>query len=193
MTTTRFALGRSGSTLTVATKNERREHIMRIVNMLVAITLAASAAAGQTKISGTVHCPNGAGNESHKIDVGDHPGHTYMIEKGTCTYTTPLEIAGIKVKKDYPGVSFTELDTKTVRWQGSDITTMENGDKIFGTTQGNAVANDPNFGGTWKYSGGTGKFKGIKGGGTYKCKFEGKVGESPSNCEWEGEYSLPAK
>jgi hypothetical protein len=193
MTTTRFFLGRSGSTFTGATTMRGEKHIMRIVNVLVAITLAASAAAGQTKISGSMHCGGGKGDESHRIEVGDHPGHVYMIDKGTCTNTTPLEIAGVKVKGDYTGVTFTEIDTKIVRSHGSDITTMENGDKVFGTTQGTASPNDPNFGGTWTYTGGTGKFRGIKGKGTYKCKFEGKLGESPSNCEWEGEYSLPAK
>ena len=103
---------------------------MRMVNVLVAIFLAASAAAGQTKISGSVHCGGGTGGESHSIEVGDHPGHAYSIDKKTCTYTTPLEIAGVKVKADYTGVSFTELDTKIVRYHGSDVTTMENGDKV---------------------------------------------------------------
>ena len=102
---------------------------MRIVSVLVAITLAASAAAGQTKISGSVHCP-GKSDESHTIEVGDHPGHVYILEKGTCTYTPPIEIAGVKVK-DFTGPSFTEIDTKTVRYHSSNVERMENGDKIF--------------------------------------------------------------
>src|SRR5438132_5375686 len=155
---------------------------MRIVNVLVAITLAVSAAAGQTKISGSVHCP-GKADESHTLEVGDHPGHVYIIEKGTCTYTTPAEIAGVKVI-DETGVSFTEIDGKNVRFHSSDVGRMENGDKYFGGIRGSAVTNEPGSGGTWTFTGGTGKLKGLKGKGTFKCTFEGKPGESPTNCEF---------
>jgi len=44
--------------------------------------------------------------------------------------------------------------------------------------------------GTWSYTGGTGKFKGITGKGTYK----GKADASGNMVtEVEGEYTLPAK
>jgi hypothetical protein len=164
---------------------------MRMVNVLVVVTLAASAAAGQTKFSGSIHCGGGPGGESHSIEVGDHPGHVYMIDKGTCTYTTPAEIAGVKVK-DHTGVSFTEIDGKNVRYHGSNVGRMENGDKFFSRNQGSVATNGP-FGGTWNFTGGTGKLKGLKGKGTYKCTFEGDPATGGSNCEVQGEYSLPSK
>jgi hypothetical protein len=43
--------------------------------------------------------------------------------------------------------------------------------------------------GTWSFTGGTGKLKGIKGKGMYKCKPEG----DNVTCDIEGEYTLPAK
>ena len=43
--------------------------------------------------------------------------------------------------------------------------------------------------GTWTFAGGTGKLKGIKGKGTYKCKPSG----DNVDCDVEGEYRLPAK
>jgi hypothetical protein len=42
------------------------------------------------------------------------------------------------------------------------------------------------FGGKWWYTGGTGKLKGITGGGT----FEGKITRAGVTYEWEGEYEL---
>jgi hypothetical protein len=43
--------------------------------------------------------------------------------------------------------------------------------------------------GTWSYIGGTGKFKGLTGKGTYKGKAAGDAFEDTV----EGEYSLPGK
>lgn len=40
--------------------------------------------------------------------------------------------------------------------------------------------------GTWGFTGGTGKLKGIKGKGTYTCKPSG----DENTCEVEGEYEL---
>jgi hypothetical protein len=42
------------------------------------------------------------------------------------------------------------------------------------------------FGGKWWYTGGTGKLKGITGGGTFK----GKVTKAGVTYEWEGEYEV---
>jgi hypothetical protein len=42
-------------------------------------------------------------------EVGDHPGHTYSIAKGECTWTTPLEIAGLKTTGD-SATDFMEMD-----------------------------------------------------------------------------------
>jgi hypothetical protein len=106
-----------------------------------------------------MHC-SGKPDETHSIDVGDHAGHTYMIDKGTCTYTTSPEIAGVKVKEQ-TGVSFTEIDGKKFRYHGSNIGSMENGDKFYSRNQGSVATPGP-FVGTWNFTGGTGKFKGLK-------------------------------
>jgi hypothetical protein len=41
--------------------------------------------------------------------------------------------------------------------------------------------------GTWSYTGGTGKLKGVKGGGTFKVTF---ADDGSSTAEVEGEYTL---
>jgi hypothetical protein len=168
---------------------------MRMVNVLVAITLAASAAAGQT-ISGSFHC-EGKPKEVYSIDVGDHPGHSYVIYSGgPCTWTKPIEIAGIKAKDDTggnTGASFAEVDGKTVRYHGAGAITMENGDKYYFRNQGSVATNQPDKG-TWNFTGGTGKLKGLKGKGTYTCTSKGEPSlETPSDCEIQAEYSLPTK
>ena len=60
-------------------------------------------AAAQNNLSGTVQCP-AQPNESHSIEVGDHPGHAHVIFKGACTWTKPLGIAeGDNINCDVEG------------------------------------------------------------------------------------------
>ncbi len=47
-------------------------------------------AAAQNKISGTVHCDKPSDQQS--LEVGDRPNHSFMITKGTCTWTKPVEM-----------------------------------------------------------------------------------------------------
>jgi hypothetical protein len=58
---------------------------------------------------------------------------------------------------------------------------MDSGDKVFACHQGEGTYAYGNEG-TWSFTGGSGKLKGIKGKGTYTC--------SPSGWDIEGEYQL---
>ena len=77
------------------------------------------------------------------------------------------------------------------RVQGYATFTMDNGDTTYARVQGAGTAsekgspNPPNEDGTWSFTGGTGKLKGLKGNGTYKISAEGGPGQI------EGEYTLP--
>jgi hypothetical protein len=160
------------------------------IKLLCAVALAASIAAAQNKVSGTAQCPETPG-ESHSIDVGDHPGHAYTIAKGECTWTTPLEIAGLKTTGD-SAAGFAEIDGNRSREHSSRVDTMDNGDKYYVRTQGTSTMKDQNFvsgEGTWSFAGGTGKLKGIKGKGSYKCAPAG----DNVDCDIEGEYTLASK
>jgi hypothetical protein len=69
---------------------------------------------------------------------------------------------------------------------------MANGDKFFVRLQGAATLKDGAVDteeGKWTMTGGTGKLKGIKGGGMYK----GKGGPEGTTAEVEGEYQFPTK
>jgi len=163
---------------------------MSIFRLLCAIMMAASVTAAQTKVSGTAQCPGKPG-ESHTIEVGDHPGHAYTIVRGACTWTKPFEIAGLKSTGD-SAAEFSETDASGARDQTSRVGTMDNGDRFYLRTQGTHTMKDQKYEngeGTWTFAGGTGKLKGIKGKGTYKCKPEG----DSVTCDIDGEYTLPAK
>jgi hypothetical protein len=119
----------------------------------------------QTKISGTVQCSKP--DEQHALEVGDRPNHSLMIAKGKC-----LEIAGTQAKEDV-GTGFDEIAGNRSHGHGYVINTWANGDKSYVHTQGSATLKDgaiESAEGTWNFTGGTGKLKGIKGKGTYKGK-----------------------
>jgi hypothetical protein len=153
---------------------------------LVVLALAALAAA-QNKISATAQCAKP--EKDFKIDVGDRPGHGFGIAQGKCTWTKG-EIAGIQVKEEvWTGSG--EASGNTVRARWANLLTMANGEKVYGRGDGAMTLKDgapQTEEGKWTWTGGSGKFKGIKGKGTYKCQF---AADGTGACEMEGEYELP--
>src|SRR5213080_735019 len=73
--------------------------------------------------------------------------------------------------------------------QGYFVNEHADGDRDFGTFEGKiaSAGGALTIEGNWKYAGGTGKFSGITGGGTYKGR-----AISPTEFEnsWEGNYAL---
>ncbi len=159
-----------------------------LLAMLMVFALALSASA-QTKITGKVHCAKE--DPSYSIDVGDKPGHALMALKRACNWTAPLEIAGSKTK-DGTDVETAEMTGASVRANGYHTSTMDSGDKFTVSYKGSAKMNKDNSGtldGKWSFVSGTGKLKGIKGGGTYK----GTTGaDGSSDVDVEGQYTIPA-
>lgn len=62
------------------------------VSMVVLVFFSASTVAGQTKIAGKQHCPKPRALAT--AEAGGEAGHTMTLEKSTCTWLTPFEIAG---------------------------------------------------------------------------------------------------
>ena len=149
----------------------------------------AGVAAGQTKVSGKVHC--GKPDDEHVIEIGDRADHTFAMDKTTCTWTTPWEIEGVKAKDDVV-TGFSESSGGKFKERGYTVINMENGDKTTMSFQGSSTLSKDGTltaTGTWIGSSATGKFKGIKQKGTYTCK-----GNADGNdCDIEGEYTLAAK
>ncbi len=157
------------------------------LSCVIVLALAASLAA-QTKISGTLQCSKS--DPVYTIPVGDRPDHVFVISKTRCTWAKPLEMAGVAAK-DYEYTGFNDISGSRARSRSGGFGTMANGDRVFVAAQGTGTVKEgvaQTFEGTWSYTGGTGKFKGLKGKGTYKGK---AAPDGTSSHEVEGEYQLP--
>ena len=163
---------------------ESMRKLSLVLLMVLALAVTTNA---QTKISGKAHCPKA---DMNSADVGDKPGHMLMLQKVTCTYSTPLEIAGAKNKAALE-VFTTEMSAATAHDTGYETATLDNGDKYTVRWSGTTKMNKDNSGtneGKWAFVGGTGKLKGVKGGGTYKGT---SAADGSSDFEVEGDYTLP--
>ena len=150
--------------------------------------LVAATANAQTKISGAVKCKDA--EPAYKVEVGDRPGHVMELGKNTCTATQPWELGGDKYKEGY-SVGASETSSTRVVVSGTHVATYASGDKAFAAYHNTIQLKDGkptgDERGTWSYTGGTGKLKGIKGKGTYKVT-DNKDGTV--TVEVEGEYQL---
>jgi hypothetical protein len=151
-----------------------------------AIGLAATMTA-QTKISGTEHCKP---DPSTPVAIGDKPDHAFAIGKDQCTWPKPIEMAGVLIK-DGGGIAVSEITGDKWSEHGFHTGTMANGDKFWVSFRGAGQSRDGKpvgAGGTWVFTEGTGKLKGIKGHGTYK----GTAGaDGTMTFQVDGEYQLP--
>ena len=156
--------------------------------LTMAIAAWAGVAQAQTKISGAGKC--GKPESQQAVEVGDRPGHMLVVMKYSCTWPTAIEMAGEKAKR-YTAAITADVTGEKSQDRGYVVVTMENGDKAFVRIQGSGMAkgNGAHSGeGTWSYAGGTGKFKGLKGKGTYKSS--GATADTTDD-QIEGEYMLP--
>jgi hypothetical protein len=162
-------------------------HFKSVVCFLFALALIQVASA-QTKVSGTLKCDKP--DPSYSIPVGDQPDHAYSILRGKCTWTKALEIGGAQ-SKDLDLTGFGNFRGARGQVRGDSTGTMSSGDKVFIIDQGTVTINKDGTAteeGTWSFSGGTGKLKGLKGKGTFKGAL---TADSSGTFEVEGEYQLP--
>jgi len=158
------------------------------IPLLTAVLALPVLASGQTKISGTVKCLRP--DQAQKIDIGDRSNHSFAISQGKCTWIKPMTIADIQTKEDV-GTNSEETTSAGARVRGYVVGTMSNGDKFTARTFAHDVYKSGNLQstqGTWSFSSGNGKLKGIKGGGAF-------TGQPDSDgsivIEVVGQYTLP--
>ena len=167
-----------------------RSKLFLILALVVALAATAAAKSKTTgKASGKASCAKPA--PAYSIEVGDQAGHSVSIGKSVCTWTKPMEMAGLKTKAGYD-VNYGDASGAQVQGSGYHVSTMSNGDKIYVKFQGTDTMKNgkpATSAGTWSYTGGTGKLTGITGGGTYKGK-----ADAAGNMvfEVEGMYDVPA-
>ncbi|MGH9366236.1 MAG: hypothetical protein ACRD3M_01010 [Thermoanaerobaculia bacterium] len=123
------------------------------------------------------------------IRVGDNPGHAYGLAQGTCTWTKPWQIAGLKNTQGV-GTQIQEITGDTTKGRGTFVDTMENGDKAFYNFEFTLLAKGPQvMDHKWELLGGTGKLQGVKGKGTCTATPAGSDGSWSYDCR--GEHTLP--
>jgi hypothetical protein len=119
----------------------------------------ASAAIAQ-KVDTKWHCV--APTANHTLDVGDEPGHSYVLGQGTCTAT-----ASGSGEKSGAYTEFQELWKASFTNHGRFNVTMDNGDMAYYTYEGSGptdIAKPATN--TWKILSGTGKHQAMKGSGS---------------------------
>lgn len=158
------------------------------LGLVVLLIAFAGSALAQTKVSGAIKCPKS--DTTHSVEVGDQAEHVLIVEKGSCTWSAPLEVAGLK-STGYSGADTVDVIPPKGLARGYSVITMENGDKVFVRYQGTGVmSKEGNLKGegAWSFTGGTGKLKGLKGKGNYK---DSATPDGTLEAQLEGEYSLP--
>jgi hypothetical protein len=160
--------------------------IFAVLVLVAAGCLCATTALAQTKLSATMLC--GKPDPQQMVPVGDRPDHALGVEQFKCNWTKPMEMGADK-SKDGQSTDTVEINGTKGRAHGSHVTTMQSGDKVFVSYQGTTTTKNGapvESKGTWAYTGGTGKLKGIKGKGTYTCAPSG----DGLSCDIEGDYEL---
>ncbi len=161
---------------------------LKIMLMFLAGLMLAAVASAQTQIAGTIQCSKP--DQQNAIEVGDKPGHAFVISQIKCSWTKPVEISGIQSKDD-AYTDFNEVSGNRSQLQSFGVLTMANGDKAYVRPRGSATLKDGvlvSGEGKWTFVGGTGKLKGLKGKGTFKQKGQP---DGSVTIEVEGEYELP--
>ena len=163
---------------------------MRIESMLMCgfVIVTATAVSAQTKFSGSQTCAKP--DPSYTVPVGDRANHVMSLTKDKCTWTKG-EIAGVQFKEEIDTI-VSDSSGATSRDRGYGVAVLANGDTAFLRFEGSTTIKDdaPMGGhGTWSFTGGTGKLKGVKGKGTYTGKYNQ---DGTSTFDVEGEYQMPA-
>jgi len=159
----------------------------KLVLVVCSLVLCVSVSAATDKISSQWKCDAKAGDE-HSIAVGDQDGHVYHISQGKCA----SEKGAMGDTKEQAGMwtEFDEVTSGPLKNHGVFVVTLASGDKVFYNYHGTQTVKDGKMDSgtnTWTLSGGTGKFKGVKGEGG--CKGKGNPdGTSTWNCD--GTYSV---
>ena len=159
---------------------------IRFISLVLLGVLVAVGLSAQTKVSGTCTCKP---DSPSPVALADKPNHFFAVGKAQCTWTK-FEVAGLQ-PKDSVATDLDEISGDTTTVRGYHVATMTNGDTWVAEYQGSGKSKDgkPVSGeGTWSFTSGTGKLKGIKGKGTYKGT-PNADGSMTYQCD--GVYSLP--
>jgi hypothetical protein len=154
--------------------------------LVLTATFPIGALAG-SNVSGTMQCRPAVPTP---VAIGDQPNHAYAIATQKCTWTKPFRIVGL-TSKDGNDTAVIEIIGNESIENGYHMGAMSNGDKYSVKFSGKSSSKDGKPGaahGTWSFTDGTGKLKGLKGKGSYTGT-PNADGSMTTNVT--GEYSLP--
>lgn len=123
----------------------------------------------------------------HEIDVGDTEGHVVAVFQNTQVWVS--ELSGERATAFSRGTMDLYKKSGQGTMRGYSIWTFENGDKRFSNYAGKIVGKGQ-WQGTYTDIGGTGKFDGCSGEGTWKTQ---SLGPGISHIEAEGERTFKSQ
>jgi hypothetical protein len=150
--------------------------------MIFGLCAVGFAVAGETvklKASGT-----SISTKWHQIEVGDEEGHIIAVLQNTQVWD--LEPDRGKATAISQGTMDLHKKTGKGTMQGYSIMTYPSGDKRYASWEGK-IAGKGKWEGTFTDIGGTGKYEGCTGGGTWKTQ---SLGPGISHIEAEGERTF---
>jgi len=124
--------------------------------------------------------------ETKQMEVGDAEGHIMLLTKQRQLYIN--EATGEKTVSMSVNTMDINPAAKQFRTTGHGWSVDKDGDKMMRVHEGGPVGEN-HWRGTWKYVKGTGKYEGIKGGGTWDSYSMGP--QQPSYLEVEGDVEMP--
>jgi hypothetical protein len=163
--------------------------------MLIWVVPGPLSAQEKCKMKWEVPPANASYTQQHVIDVGDVPGHQVRIFEVHRTFPNDRpNCEGLRRVEEWsPGYS-DYIDRNGRAW-GYIVTDFENGDKMFGEWSGTSqttvaadVSKKSTFSGVVVYTGGTGRYRGIRGLRRDSIVFDPE--KNVSDAQAEAEYWL---
>lgn len=140
-----------------------------IFKFFIFLFLAAAALAqGQKTLSATSNCGIALVHQAVAIDDGGY--HSISLDQRACSFENPTELSGSRIVK-YVSSGVDDVQFDQAKDQGYVVGETANGDKYFLRYEGTAALKDAiplHLEGTWKFTGGTGRLRGLSGQGTYR-------------------------
>ena len=160
---------------------------------LILLPVSTGWAQEKCKRSGHYLAQDSKYTQQHVIDVGDVPGHQVRIlELHRTPSNAKPNCEGLKVVETWAR-GYSDYTNLNGRGWGYDITVLENGDKIFGQYSGTSQTTfSPDgtkktvYTGVTTFTGGTGKYRGIRGMSRVTSAFDPKTGFN--EIQWDDEY-----
>ncbi len=120
-----------------------------------------------------------------QMEIGDEDGHVIALNESKQVYFN--EKTGEKMTSIAKSTFDFNIKTGQGALKGYGVTNYPNGDKIFRTHEGKPVGKG-HWKGTYSYTKGTGKYKGVKGGGIWNTY---SLAPQISYIKIEGEVEIP--